>query len=237
MFLDRPESPPFIENAQWRPPSRQRGVTIDVGRSDSDQPSHGPGSRVTQDLRAATEGDHGAADRVWGAVYGELRRIAHRELRSERPDAPLSTTELVHETYFKLVDQTAEARRNRSYFYALACRAMRQVLVDFARRRGAAKRASGERPLPLKEAMDDAGRIEPDPDMLLALDEALTRLEGFQERLARIVELRFFGGLTAKEAADVLDLSERTVERDWQRARAYLYQILATDPGPGSSHG
>jgi RNA polymerase sigma factor (TIGR02999 family) len=180
-------------------------------------------AEATLALAEATTGDASADERVWTLVYGELHRIAHRELASEAVGHTLSTTALVHEAYFKLVDHEHTARRDRAYFYALACRAMRQVLVDHARQRNALKRHGRWRRVTLDEG---AGAVEPDADDLVALDEALTRLADFNERLGRVVELRFYGGLSTREVAEMLGVDVRTIERDWLRAKAYLYRML-----------
>jgi RNA polymerase sigma factor (TIGR02999 family) len=183
-------------------------------------------TEITADLSGGWKDDPEADSRVWSQVYQELRDLAHRELLRERPGHTLVTTDLVHEAYVKLVGQADLARRDRAHFFALACRAMRQVLVEYARRRNAEKRTPEKRAVPLREAMDVA---RTGPRDLLALDEALSRLSGFDPRLGQVVELRFFGGLTTSETAEVLELSPRTVERDWSRARAYLYRMLAPD--------
>jgi RNA polymerase sigma factor (TIGR02999 family) len=183
-------------------------------------------TQITVDLSGGWRNDPAADSRVWSHIYEELRAVAHRELRRERAGHTLLTTDLLHEAYFKLVGQTGLARRDRGHFFAVACRAMRQVLVDYARRRNAEKRAPGKGAVPFQEAMDPA---RTGPRDLLALDEALTRLSEFNQRLGHVVELRFFGGLTTEEAAEVLEVSPRTVERDWCRARAYLYRMLEPD--------
>jgi RNA polymerase sigma factor (TIGR02999 family) len=186
------------------------------------------GTEITVDLSGGWRDDPSSDARVWSRIYEELRAVAHRELRRERSGHTLLTTDLLHEAYFKLVGQEDLARRDRAHFFAVACRAMRQVLVDYARKRNAEKRAPAKRAVPLMEAVDLA---RTGPRDLLALDEALQRLSEFNERLGLVVELRFFGGLTTEEAAEVLEVSPRTVERDWSRARAYLYRMLEPDPG------
>ena len=179
---------------------------------------------VTESIAVSRAGDQESTTRVWERVYGELRAIAQRELRREQPGHTLSTTGLVHEAYFKLVGETRLAREDRTHFLALACRAMRQILIDQARRRSAKKREGAKHAVPI----DEAGPVgESQPRDLVALDEALTRLSEMNERLALVVELRFFGGLTIAEAAEVLNVTTRTIERDWNRARAYLYRMLA----------
>jgi RNA polymerase sigma factor (TIGR02999 family) len=183
-------------------------------------------AEATRTLRDAAGGNVTADDQIWALVYDELRRIAHRELAPEGRGQTLSTTALVHEAYFKLVDQGQLARRDRDHFYALACRAMRQVLADHARRRNALKRHGKWSRVTLGDAM---GPIHPNVEDLVALDEALTRLGGLNERLAKVVELRFYGGLSTAETADLLDVDVRTVERDWRRAKAYLYRMLEVE--------
>jgi len=183
-------------------------------------------AEITEDLQGHWTRDPEADSRVWRQVYQELRALAHRELLRERPGHTLVTTDLVHEAYMKLVGKAELAERDRAHFFALACRAMRQVLVEYARRRNAEKRTPEKRAVPLREAMDAA---RTGPRDLLALDEALERLSELDQRLGQVVELRFFGGLTTTETAEILEMSPRTVERDWTRARAYLYRMLAPD--------
>ena len=181
---------------------------------------------VTEVLHAAAAGDDAAAERLWPLVYAELHRIAARELGGERAGHTLSPTGLVHEAYFKLVDPSQVAWRGRAHFYAVSCRAMRQILVDHARRRNAQKREARRRQVPLDEALAVAAT---DAEDLLAVDAALDRLTAFNARLGRVVECRFFGGLSVEETAAVLETSTRTVERDWRRAKAYLYRLLHDD--------
>ncbi|HLT47545.1 MAG TPA: ECF-type sigma factor [Rubricoccaceae bacterium] len=183
---------------------------------------------VTQALLAAA-GDAEAAERLWALVYDGLRRIAHRELLRERRDHTLMTTALVHEAYLRLVDDTRISWRDRAHFYALACRAMRHILVDYARQRNAQKRRGRQHEVPLEEALGMASDRSED---LIALDEALDQLAARDARLGQVVECKFFGGLSSEETAEVMGTSLRTVERDWSRARAYLYQALRADPSP-----
>jgi RNA polymerase sigma factor (TIGR02999 family) len=179
---------------------------------------------ITALLTALREGDRGALDRLFPLVYRELHDRAHRQLARHRPGETLSTTALVHEAYLKLTDSAQQSYNDRVHFFAVASRAMRQILVDYARRATAAKR--GGHPVSLDpEALGDPGRAEE----LLALDEALTQLEKLDGRLARIVELRFFGGLSVEETSDALEVSPRTVKRDWRKARAFLYQAIQGD--------
>ena len=172
------------------------------------------------DLQA---GNRSAESRLIPLVYNELRRVAGRYMRGERAGHTLQPTALVHEAYLRLIGQRDVAWQNRSHFYAVAARLMRNVLVDHARARQAHKRGGQERKVTFDEALELAGGESTD---LLALDEALTRLAQRDPRQARIVELRFFGGLSEKEAAEVLRISVRTVKRDWAVARAWLYREI-----------
>jgi RNA polymerase sigma factor (TIGR02999 family) len=156
-------------------------------------------------------------------VYGELRQIASRQLARERRQRTLSTTGLVHEAYLKLVDETRAPVRSRAYFFAAAARAMRQVLVDAARRRNRKKRGGGEAPLDLQAFEVAVDGFAAD---LSELDEALDRLAALFPRQARVVECRFFGGLSVEETAEALELAPRTVKRDWSLARAWLFREL-----------
>jgi RNA polymerase sigma factor (TIGR02999 family) len=172
------------------------------------------------DLRS---GRHGALDRLLPLVYGELRAIAHRQLGARGRAGTLSTTDLVHEAYLKLVDQSQAEWRDRAHFLALASVAMRHVLVDRAKARAALKRGGGRRRVSFNEG--DIGR-EDQPEAMLQLDEALERLAAAEPRLARVVECRFFGGLTEEEIAEVLAVTVRTVQRDWAKARMLLRRAL-----------
>jgi RNA polymerase sigma factor (TIGR02999 family) len=174
---------------------------------------------ITELLLEWRSGDPSVAGRLFPLVYDELRRIARGQLRRRGPNATLGATELVHETYLKLVDQTRVASKDRNHFFALAAKAMRHILVDRARRRFAAKRGGGQ----VVESLSEGdGHDEPRAIEILALDEALSKLEAVDGRLALLVEVRFFGGLSVEEAAEALDSSPRTVKRDWQKARAFL---------------
>ncbi|GJG86789.1 DNA-directed RNA polymerase sigma-70 factor [Gemmatimonadetes bacterium T265] len=176
-----------------------------------------PGT-VTTLLREAGAGDAQALDRVFAAVYAELRRLA-RLVRRGQPGATLSSTALVHEAYLKLVPAADQEWRGRAHFFALAARAMRQVLVDAARARLRAKRGGGAQLVTL----DGAAAAAPlRPEHLIALDAALERLAALEPRHARVVECRYFAGLTAEETAALLDVSVPTVNRDWRAARAWL---------------
>ncbi|MDA8021224.1 MAG: sigma-70 family RNA polymerase sigma factor [Thermoanaerobaculia bacterium] len=173
----------------------------------------------------ATAGGHSSEklDLLVPLVYDELRRMAHAQLAREGNNATLDTTGLVHEAYFKLVDGTSVTRRGRTYFFGAAAQAMRQVLVDAARRRNRHKRGGGERPLTLEE--DQIG-IDGFAAEILDLDSALSRLELEHPRPAKVVECRFFGGLDVDQTAELLEIAPRTVDRDWALARAWLNREL-----------
>jgi RNA polymerase sigma factor (TIGR02999 family) len=183
-----------------------------------------PAGDVTGLLVAWSEGSQEALEQLMPLVYEALRRLAHRELRRERPDGTIGTTALVHEAYLRLVDQSRVRIENRAHFFSLAARVMRRVLVDEARKRHAAKRGAGTPRLPLSDVSEPS--VAPEGG-LLALDEALTRLEAFDERLSRVVELHHFGGLTFDETADVLGISTTSAWRDWNTARAWLHDALS----------
>ena len=182
-----------------------------------------PKEEVTQLLIAYGRGDRRALDRLLPMVYSELHGIAARQMRHERADHTLNATALVHEVYLKLMDQNQVSWQNRAHFYAIAARAMRQVLISYARKHNAEKRGGGA-PNTLLDGKEIA--LGERADELIALDEALTHLAGFDERLAQVVEYRFFGGLTIEETAAVLDVSTMTVKRDWNKAKAWLYREL-----------
>lgn len=180
---------------------------------------------VTTLLAAWAAGDRHALDRLMPLVYDELRRLAHRELRGERAEATLVTTALVHEAYLRLVDQKRMRVETRAHFLNIAAQMMRRVVVDAARKRRATKRGSGRPGLSLDEVAEP--RIDPNNTDLLDLDDALLKLEGFDPKLSRLVELRYFGGLTLEEAAEVLGTSTTAAWRDWNTARAWLYSELS----------
>jgi RNA polymerase sigma factor (TIGR02999 family) len=183
---------------------------------------------ITAALAALRHDVPDAVDRVLPLVYGELRRIAHRQLAAEPAGHTLDTSALVHEAYLRLADQTRAQWVDRAQFFAVASTTMRRVLVDYARKHWAARRGgAGRRAVSLDEA-DDAGALAvvERADELIALDEALDRLGSFDPRLARVVECRFFGGLTELETAEALGISHRTVARDWTMARGWLFNEL-----------
>ena len=181
---------------------------------------------VTGLLRSAESDGEDPLDRLWPLLYDDLRAIARRQLRRERPGQTLVTTALVHEAYLKLVDSSAVAQRGRAYFFAAAARAMRQVLVDHARRRGRLKRQGGEdAPGGISVGVDDFSAE------LLDLHDALDRLAAEHPRPARTVECRFFAGLSVEETAEALGVSPRTVKADWALARGWLYRELHGETG------
>ena len=178
---------------------------------------------VTQLLRDWRQGNRAAFDQLIPLVYDELRRLAKRHLQRQSPGHTLQTTSLVHEAYLRLIDQQNIEWQNRAHFFAVAARAMRFLLVDHARARQYAKRGGGARQVTL----DEVAVVSPERnDDLLALDEALSRLAALDPRKSQIVELRYFGGLSAEEAAEALGVSEITVKREWLKARAWLYREL-----------
>lgn len=183
---------------------------------------------ITSLLAAARQGDGSATHRLMSLVYDELRAMARRQLRNRRPGQTITTTVLVHEAYLKLVDHEGVTWQDRSHFFSVAALAMRHILVDSARRRVARKRGGEDVRITLDEL--HMGGEEPDAEAraleVLAVDRALTSLAALSERLSQLVELRFFAGLTEDETAQVMGTSERTVRRDWRKARAFLFQAL-----------
>jgi RNA polymerase sigma factor (TIGR02999 family) len=184
--------------------------------------STGEVTRLLQDL---SDGSREALDKLLPLVYEELRRLAHSYLTHERPDHTLQTTALVHEAYLKLIDQHSVNWENRAQFFAISAQAMRRILIDSARRHTSIKRGSGGTKISLDEAAPVSGKTA--NESLLALDMALQELEKVDAEQSRIVELRYFGGLTIEETAEVLKTSPATVKREWTMARAWLYQALA----------
>jgi RNA polymerase sigma factor (TIGR02999 family) len=183
-----------------------------------------PPPTVTDLLALASSGDETALNRAFPRVYNELRVLARRQLRRESEGYTLNSVALVHEAYFRLVDQTRVQWRDRAHFLAVAAMAMRRILIDDARRRRAVRRGGGARRVPLD--MIDAATPDEPVDLLLDLDSALSRLAVLDERQARVVECRFFGGLTEEETAAVLGIGLRTAKRDWAKARSWLYQEM-----------
>lgn len=179
---------------------------------------------ITTLLRAYDEGKRQAFDAIVDLVYGDLRRLARQQLRNRRPGDTLDTTGLVNEAYLKLVDHSVAGIRDRGHFFAICARAMRQILVDHARARTRLKRGGASPDLPFAE---DALGLETQVDEVLAVDQALARLEEKSDRLVQVVECRYFAGFTEGETATALGVSERTVHRDWLKARAWLHTELA----------
>ena len=186
-------------------------------------PSPGEITRLLGQLR---EGDRQAEARLAVIVYDELRRLARRYMRQERPNHTLQATALVHEAYIQMFQQKEPSWENRAHFFAIAANTMRRILVDHARARNAVKRGGGE-PRESLEASPVALRERPFP--IVELDDALTRFAAFAPRESKVVELRFFGGLSVEETARVLGVSQKTVKRDWARARAWLRGELRKD--------
>lgn len=181
---------------------------------------------ITGLLAAMGDGDEGARDRLFALVYGELRERARQQLARLRPGETVDTTALVHEAYLKLAPRSQAQYADRVHFFAVASRAMRQILVDYARKRSAQKRGAGA---PIVSLDDGAGSLASRADELLALDAALERLTALDARLARVVELRFFGGLSVEDTAEVLQSSPRTVKRDWRKARMLLFEAVSDE--------
>lgn len=186
----------------------------------SDIPSHD----VTQLLKAWSGGDQQALNALMPTLYAEIRKIAASYLRRERPDHTLQPTALVNEAYMRLVDQNAVQWQNRAHFFGVAANLMRRILVDHARRHRQHKQGGGAIRVSLSEADQEPAPFAPE---VLALDEALDALAQFGPRQCWVVELRFFGGLTEKEVAQVLQISERTVRNEWSLAQAWLYRELS----------
>lgn len=179
--------------------------------------------QVTQLLQQWTGGNQNALDALMPLVYKELRRLAHYQLQSERPDHSLQSTALVHEAYLRLVGGQPVELQNRAHFIAIASRAMRQILVDYARSRKADKRDGG-----FRIDCDDLADLPIKGDAeLLALDNALSELSRIDERQGKIVEMKFFGGLSAPEISEVLGISRATVDRDWAIARVWLHRQMS----------
>jgi RNA polymerase sigma factor (TIGR02999 family) len=178
---------------------------------------------VTRLLVAWSNGDQAALEQLTPLVYSELHRLAHRYLGRERKGHTLQTTALVHEAYLRLIDQKEVRWQNRAHFFAIAAQMMRRILVDYARSRNVAKRGGGTQQVSLDEAMEVSDERAAD---VIALDEALKSLSDLDQRKSRIIELRFFGGLSIEETAEVLGVSPGTVMRDWTFAKAWLQREI-----------
>jgi RNA polymerase sigma-70 factor, ECF subfamily len=179
---------------------------------------------LTQLLVAWSDGDDKALDKLLPLIEPELRRLAKRYMSRERPDHTLQATALVNEAYLKLIDQTRVRWQNRAHFFAIAAQAMRRILIDHARKHRYAKRGSGSR----KVSIEEAFTLTTDVSHLLSLDEALAVLAKYDKRKERVVEMRYFGGLSFEEIAEVLELSPDTISREWRRARAWLYREMSS---------
>jgi RNA polymerase sigma factor (TIGR02999 family) len=199
------------------PPQKRRMMTSQISK------------QITQLLAGWERGDPDALNELTPVVYNELHRIAHRYMRRERPGHTLQTSDLINEAYIRLIDQRAAHWRNRAHFFAIAAKQMRRILVDRARARGYAKRGANPLQVSLDEGMAVSGKKSPD---MVALDDALKELEAMDARKSRIVEMRFFGGLSLEETAEALGISVPTVEREWRSARAWLHKAMTT----GHSH-
>ena len=183
-----------------------------------------PSDRVTELLLELSGGNRAAVDALTPLVYHELKRIAGAQLRSERPGHTLQATALVHEAYIKLIDQREVSWQNRAHFFGVAAQAMRRILLDYAKSRQREKRGGGAH----KTSLDEALVVSEDrASDLVRIDEALTRLEALDARQAKVVELRFFGGLTVEETAEAIGVSAPTVKREWAMAKAWLHRELA----------
>lgn len=187
-------------------------------------------TRLLGELRA---GRAAAIEEVLPLVYDELRAIAARHMRRERPGHTLQPTALVHDVFLKLVDQTRVQWQDRAHFFAIASQAMRRILVDHARARAAGKRGAGAGHVSTDDTVVLAGQPPLSPEELLALDEALTELAAIDAGQARVVELRYFGGLTIEEAAEAMNVSPATIKREWSMARAWLHRRLTGLPADG----
>ena len=184
-----------------------------------------PPSEITQLLQDWRGGDGKALDILLPRVYKELRRLARRQLRNERPDHTLQSAALVHEAYLRLVGVSPPQKwESRTHFFAISAKLMRQILVDYARRHGAAKRGGSVCKLSLEDAMATPRRAQVD---VVALDDALQALASIDARQSRVVELRFFAGLSLNEISEVLEIAPATVQRDWTAARAWLHREMS----------
>jgi RNA polymerase sigma factor (TIGR02999 family) len=190
--------------------------------SASDRPGDA-GGQITRLLASIRDGDRHAIDAVFNLVYAELHTAARRQLARGRPGQTLDTTVLVHEAYLKLVDSAQANWTDRGHFFAVAAKAMRQIIIDYARWASRKKRGGGIHKISL-DGIDVAD--EERASELVALDAALTQLESFSERLARIVELRFFAGLSVEETAELLAAEPHQIKREWRKARAFLFQAI-----------
>jgi len=178
---------------------------------------------ITQLLHSISNGNQNAYNKLLPIVYDELKKIASNQLNNEYLAHTMSKTDLVHELFIKLVDQSRVSYNDRTHFYAIAARSMRQLLVDYARKKKAAKRGGDQHDLSLDV---DLINIQKHAEQILDVNEHLTKLAEFDERLAKIVELRFFAGLSIENTAEIMEISKSTANRDWMKARAWLFQQI-----------
>lgn len=189
---------------------------------------------ITKLLAELRAGSADAFDGLFPLVYDELRRLARHQRHRWHGDETLTSTALVHEAYLRLVDQSAVQWESRAHFLSVASQAMRQILLDYAKHKRAAKRGGGREPLPLHEieaALSNGHRAEAESELIVALDESLRRLEACEPRQSRIVECRFFGGMTVEESAAALGISAASVKRGWAMAQSWLYRDLMAARG------
>jgi RNA polymerase sigma factor (TIGR02999 family) len=235
MFRSDDEVPLMEEHTETASDGSSPGRDPDSGANGATNDEHSARSQrsVTVLLRAWAGGERAAADRLFGRVYGELRRLARAQHRRWSGEASLDSSALVHDAYLKLVGGGARDLRDRGHFFALAARAMRQILSNDARRRRAGKRGEDIVPISLDRIAGGQGSASPSgssqAEQLATLDEALERLEAVSPRPCRVVECRFYGGLSVAETAAALGISEATVKRDWATAQAWLYRELHED--------
>ncbi|MEZ5425419.1 MAG: sigma-70 family RNA polymerase sigma factor [Pyrinomonadaceae bacterium] len=180
--------------------------------------------QITQLLKDWSDGEQRALDDLLPLVYEELRRIAKRQLKKQHSGHTFQTTELIHEAYLKLAGKDDPNWKNRAHFFGVAAKAMRHILVDYARAKGREKRGGWQQKVTLG---DDLGDAEKPSQNIVALDDALQKLSSLEERKSKVVELKFFGGMTFPEIANVLDISEKTAKRDWRFARMWLLREMA----------
>jgi RNA polymerase sigma factor (TIGR02999 family) len=211
----------FAEEYGCYNPVRPRGVTP---IKSTEKTSDSPPEEITGLLVDWGKGNKAALDRVIPLVYQELRRLAHRQMRRERTGDTFQTTALINEAYLRLVDYARVRPRDRAHFFAIAAQAMRRILIERARGRRSAKRGSGAQQVSLDEVTDVSKERAAD---LVALDEALTKLALIDPRKAQIVELKYFGGMTIEEVAEVVEVSTPTVEREWHTAKIWLHREIS----------
>lgn len=181
-------------------------------------------SEITLLLVKLKKGEDGIYNQLYPLIYEELKRLAYAQMNRQSPDHTLSKTELVHEAYLKMIDQTQIDFEDKSHFLAIASRCMRQILIDYARKKSAKKRGGNKKDLTFIDELFDAQNQK--AQELINIDAALNQLEKLNQRLSKVVEMRFFGEMTIEETAKALDISESTVKRDWMKARGWLYKEL-----------